>query len=218
MSRTIAVKGVGSLRVKPDYVVIGLELEAKHEVYERAVSLSSEQIEELTQALMKAGFAKDELKTTSFHIRADYRSEQNDKGNYVQVFDGYVCHSGMKLAFDLDMKLLGETLSAIGSLSVQPELNVSFTVKEPEAVNSRLLKAAADNARGKAEILCAASGVTLGQLQRIEYNWSEPAAYSRTAVSADRMAMPMMKNAFRAEMTPEEIELSDSAAFIWELD
>ena len=124
----------------------------------------------------------------------------------------------MKLAFDLDMKLLGETLSAIGSLSVQPELNVSFTVKEPEAVNSRLLKAAADNARGKAEILCAASGVTLGQLQRIEYNWSEPAAYSRTAVSAHRMAMPMMKNAFRAEMTPEEIELSDSAAFIWELD
>ena len=218
MSRTIAVKGVGSLRVKPDYVVIGLELEAKDEVYERAMSLSSEQIEELTQALMKAGFAKDELKTTSFHIRADYRSEQNDKGNYVQVFDGYVCHSGMKLAFDLDMKLLGETLSAIGSLSVQPELNVSFTVKEPEAVNSRLLKAAADNARGKAEILCAASGVTLGQLQRIEYNWSEPAAYSRTAVSADRMAMPMMKNAFRAEMTPEEIELSDSAAFIWELD
>ncbi len=218
MSRTIAVKGVGSLRVKPDYVVIGLELEAKNEVYERAVSLSSEQIEELTQALIKAGFAKEELKTTSFHIRADYRSEQNDKGNYVQVFDGYVCHSGMKLAFDLDMKLLGETLSAIGSLSVQPELNVSFTVKEPEAVNSRLLKAAADNARGKAEILCAASGVTLGQLQRIEYNWSEPAAYSRTAVSADRMAMPMMKNAFRAEMTPEEIELSDSAAFIWELD
>ena len=218
MSRTIAVKGVGSLRVKPDYVVIGLELEAKNEVYERAMSLSSEQIEELTQALIKAGFAKEELKTTSFHIRADYRSEQNDKGNYVQVFDGYVCRSGMKLAFDLDMKLLGETLSAIGSLSVQPELNVSFTVKEPEAVNSRLLKAAADNARGKAEILCAASGVTLGQLQRIEYNWSEPAAYSRTAVSADRMAMPMMKNAFRAERAPEEIELSDSAAFIWELD
>ena len=36
MSRTIAVKGVGSLRVKPDYVVVGLELEAKDEVYERA--------------------------------------------------------------------------------------------------------------------------------------------------------------------------------------
>ena len=62
MSRTIAVKGVGSLRVKPDYVVIGLELEAKNEVYERAMSLSSEQIEELTQALIKVGFTKEELK------------------------------------------------------------------------------------------------------------------------------------------------------------
>ena len=218
MSRTIAVKGVGNLRVKPDYVVIGLELEAKNEVYERAMSLSSDQIGELTQTLMKIGFEKEELKTTSFHIRADYRSEQNDKGNYVQVFDGYVCRSGMKLAFDLDMKRLGETLSAIGSCIAQPELNISFTVKDPEAVNSRLLKAAAENARGKAEVLCAAACAVLGQLQRIEYNWSEAPAYSRMAVSADRAVMPMMKNAFRADMTPEEIELSDSAAFIWEIE
>ena len=41
MSRTIAVKGVGSLRLKPDYVVIGLELEAKDEVYERAMKADS---------------------------------------------------------------------------------------------------------------------------------------------------------------------------------
>jgi uncharacterized protein YggE len=217
MRRTIAVKGVGSLRVKPDLVVIGLELEAKNEVYERVMSLSSEQIEELTDALTAVGFAKEDLKTTSFHVRADYRSEQNDKGMYVQVFDGYVCHSGMKLSFDLDMKRLGETLGTIGSCRAKPELNISFTVKDPEAANSLLLKAAADNARGKAEKLCAASGVSLGELQRIEYNWSELPVFSRTAVSADRAAMPMMKNAFRAEMTPEEIELSDSAAFIWEI-
>ncbi len=217
MSRTIAVKGVGSLRVKPDYVVVGLELETKDEVYERAMSLSSEQIGELTEALKEVGFAKEDLKTTSFHVRAEYRSEQNEKGNYVQVFDGYVCHSGLRLAFDLDLRKLGETISAIGSCKGKPEMNISFTVKEPEAVNSRLLQAAADNARGKAELLCAASGVRLGELQRIEYNWSETPAFSRTAVSADRIAMPMMKNAFRAEMTPEEIELSDSAAFIWEI-
>ena len=217
MSRTIAVKGVGSLRVKPDYVVIGLELETKDEVYERAMALSSEQIEELALALEKAGFKKEDLKTTSFQVRADYRGEQNEKGVYVQIFDGYVCRSGMKLSFDLDMARLGETMSAIGSCRAKPELNISFTVREPEAVNSRLLKAAADNARGKAELLCAASGVTLGQLQRIEYDWSDVRAFSRTAVSADRAAMPMMKNAFRADMTPEEIELSDSAAFIWEI-
>jgi len=96
-------------------------------------------------------------------------------------------------------------------------MSISFTVKEPEAVNRQLLQAAAANARGKAEALCAASGVTLGELQRIEYDWSELRAFSRTAVSADREAMPMMKNAFRANMTPEEIQLSDSAAFVWEI-
>jgi uncharacterized protein YggE len=123
----------------------------------------------------------------------------------------------MKLSFSLDMQRLGVTMSAIGSCRATPEMNISFTVREPEAVNGRLLRAAADNARGKAELLCAASGVSLGQLQRIEYNWSEQPFYSRTSVTADRLAMPMMKNAFRADMTPEEIELSDSAAFIWEI-
>ena len=138
MSRTIAVKGVGSLRLKPDYVVIGLELEAKDEVYERAMSLSSERIDELTKALTEVGFGKDELKTTGFHVRADYRSEQNDKGNYVQVFDGYVCHTSLKLSFDLEMQKLGETISAIGSCRGAPEMNISFTVKEPASrMNAR---------------------------------------------------------------------------------
>ncbi len=217
MSRTIAVKGVGSLRVKPDCIVIGMELEAKDEIYERAMVLSSEQIEELTKALAEAGFEKEDLKTASFSVRTDYRSEQNEKGNYVQVFDGYVCRSSMKLSFAMDMKRLGLVIGAVGSCKAKPEMNISFTVKDPEAVNAQLLQAAADNARGKAQLLCAASGVTLGELQRIEYNWSDIHAFSRTEVNADRLAMPMMKGAFRADMTPEDIQLSDSAAFIWEI-
>ena len=217
MSRTIAVNGTGSIRVMPDQAEIGLELEARDLEYERAVALSSEQIEELGSVLAKLGFAAEELKTGALQIRANYRSVQDEKGNYVQVFDGYICHCSMKLSFALDMKRLGETVSAIGGCRARPEMNIRFTVREPEAVNAQLLKAAADNARGKAELLCAASGVRLGELQRIEYNWNQTSFYSRTSVTADRAVMPMMKNAFRAEMTPEDIELSDSAAFIWEI-
>ena len=216
MSRSIAVNGTGCLRVKPDLAEINLELEARNRDYERAVALSSDQIEEISRLLIACGFKREDLKTSAFRVRTDYRSEQNEKGNYVQVFDGYVCSSSMKLSFDLDMKRLGDIISAISSCSAQPELNIRFTVKEPEAVNARLLKAAAGNARTKAELLCAASGVALGQLQRIEYDWRESPVYSRTAVNADRAVMPMMK-AFHAEMTPEDIELTDSAAFIWEI-
>ena len=217
MDRTIAVNGVGSLSLKPDWVIIGMELEAKDENYERAMALSSERIGELTRAMTEIGFAEDEVKTTALHVRTDFRSEQNEQGRYVQVFDGYVCHSSMKLAFSLDMKRLAETLSAIGACSAQPELNISFTVKEPQAVNAQLLNAAAANARGKAELLCAASGVTLGKLLRIEYDWHELPIRSRTAVNAEAGGLRMMKSAFQADMTPENIELSDSAAFIWEI-
>ena len=54
---------------------------------------------------------------------------------------------------------------------LHPELSIVFTVKDPSAVNKELLKSATANAREKAEILCEASGVELGKLLIIDYNW-----------------------------------------------
>ena len=81
MDRTIAVTGTGSLRVKPDQAERAMELEAKDKDYQRSVALSSEQLEEVTRALTAVGFAKEELKTSAFQVRADYRGEHDDKGN-----------------------------------------------------------------------------------------------------------------------------------------
>ena len=218
MERTISVRGVGSLRKKPDYVTISLELEAKDMDYEKAVAASSGQIEELTAALCAVGFRMEDLKTSSYQVRTEYRSEQDENRNYRQVFDGYVCRTGMRLAFDFSVLRLGEALSAVGACSVRPELNIAFTVKDPAAAHGELLRAAAANAREKAEILCEASGVRLGKLLRVEYDWSDPAVRSRTSVSAETADLRMMKNAFQADMVPEDVELSDSAGFTWEIE
>ena len=218
MKRTIAVQGVGNLRRKPDQVEIGLSLETRDLQYDKAMSLSSERIDALNAALRAAGFGKDDLKTSAFNVRTEYRSEQDDKGRYHQVFDGYVSRTEMHLVFPLDMKKLGETLSAIGEAGVDPELNIRFTVKDPGEVYAELLREAAANARGKAEALCAASGVKLGKLQKINYNWAEPPLVSPTRVEAAMGSLRMMKNSFQADMTPEDIQLSDSAAFVWELE
>ncbi|MBR4692906.1 MAG: SIMPL domain-containing protein [Oscillospiraceae bacterium] len=147
MERTISVRGVGSLRKKPDYVTISLELEAKDMDYEKAVAASSGQIEELTAASCAVGFRMEDLKTSSYQVRTEYRSEQDENRNYRQVFDGYVCRTGMRLAFDFSVLRLGEALSAVGACSVRPELNIAFTVKDPAAAHGELLRAAAANAR-----------------------------------------------------------------------
>ena len=44
-------------------------------------------------------------------------------------------------------------------------------MKDATAINEEMLRSATANAKKKAEILCEASGVTMGDLIAIDYNW-----------------------------------------------
>ena len=170
MAKTITVKGVGKVSTRPDQILLTLNTEARDKEYEAAVEQASRQSEALTAAVKSAGFAQEELKTTRFNISTEYESVRDDQGNYRQVFCGYQCSQGFRLAFPLEMSRLGQVLSAIAASGTQPELHISFTVKDPTAIRAALLQSAAANARQSAEVLCAAAGTKLGQLLSIDYN------------------------------------------------
>jgi Uncharacterized conserved protein len=221
MNRTITVRGVGTAKTKPDQIIVSIDLNAKDMDYEKAIFLADDKIERLTSALCAVGYEKDALKTVNFNVNTSYQGYHDDKGMYRQVFDGYIVNHSLKLAFDFSNERLGETLTAIASCDTQPQLNISFTVKDPAGIKEALLKSAAENAKSKAELLTAASGVRLGQLINIDYNWGEVNTFSRTrfnAMDEAEEAKPMMR-AFgaSANFTPEDISSSDSAAFTWEI-
>ena len=96
--------------------------------------------------------------------------------------------------------------------------SIAFTVKDPSAVNKKLLKSATINAREKAEILCEASNVALGDLLAIDYNWGELNVVSRTEYMLDEkcLAMPMGAMA-DMDIEPDDIDVSDTATFVWEI-
>ena len=216
MERMITVKGVGRAMVKPDQVVIRLNFEARGKNYDRAMALSARQVADLKQALMNAGFAEDALKTTDYDIRTDYDRIRDKNGNYTNVFAGYVCSHSAKLSFDWTTELLSAAFGAIAVGGVEPTIHVDFTVKNPGAVNEMILQDAAQNAKQKAEILCRAAGVSLGQLQDIQYNWGEINLYAQTKYSAeDCLAMTCAPGDIAIE--PDDIQASDTATFIWEI-
>lgn len=114
-------------------------------------------------AAVSAGHSKDALKTINFGVSSEYDSVRNSKGTYQRVFVGYNCSYNTRLSFDFDRDMLERTLNAIAESKAEPELSIRFTVRDGSAVKSALLKAAAENAREKAQILCRASGVELGR-------------------------------------------------------
>lgn len=214
--RTITVKGIGAVSVKPDLIVLRLSMETAEYEYDAAMKAAAEKIDFLNKALEAAGFEKKSAKTADFRVRADYDRLNDGKGNYTSVFMGYKCRHELKIEFDFDTKRLAKALSEISKCIAKPEISIDFTVKDSSAVSGELLKAAAKNAREKAEILCAASGAKLGELLSIDYNWGELHLYSETDYDVEGKCM-MLGAADDMDIEPEEIKARDTATFAWEI-
>lgn len=217
MPRTITVKGTGKISAKPDYVTLSMLLESQNPSYEQAMELATKHIAELTDALTGVGFAKEDLKTTNFNVRTDYSNVQDKNGKWKKVFNGYVVTHNLNLEFDFNMDKLSMTLAAIADCEAHPQLSVAFTIKDPTSIKEELLRAAAANAKQKAEILCAASGVKLGSLTNIDYNWSEINIHSNTRYEDNCLRGAAVMSAKSIDIAPEDIDLNDTATFVWEI-
>lgn len=214
--RTITVKGVGNLSVKPNYITLSMTIEEIAPDYSRAMKAAAKRIALIQNAAVQNGFQKEDVKTASFHVDTRYESVKDCQGNYKQEFVGYACVYRLKFSFDFDTKHLSAVISSIAECDAKPELSIAFTVKDPMAVHEDLLVAAAENAKSKAEILCRASGYTLGELAKIDYNFDELNLLSRTNCDAESSFMAMSRCAM-PEIEPENIEVSDSVSFTWEI-
>lgn len=217
MEKTITVKGTGNISVTPDLTIISLTLKSLDKDYDKSMEEASQKLSDLQDAISEIGFAKTDLKTTRFNVSTEYDSVRDKNGNYKSVFVGYSCIQGLKLEFDFDTKVLSKVLSAIARRIAEPELNISFSVKDKAAVNEALLESAAANAKKKAEILTKASGVKLGELININYSWAELDVYSDTRYDMEAKCM-CASDSVNMDITPDDIEVGDSATFVWTIE
>ena len=216
MPRTITVKGIGTASVKPDFIAVTMNIVSKDKEYVKSVENANKRIEMLQNAVVSSGFAKEDLKTLAFNVSTNYEGETDEHGRYRNVFAGYVCRYTLKLSFDMDAKRLAQTLTAISESGANAEFSIKFTVKYPERVSAELLVSATENARQKAEVLCAASGAKLGMLIKINYDWTDVNVFSPSVYKME-MERGVAVTGAVPEFEPENIESNDSAVFIWEI-
>ena len=212
--RKIHIIGRGRAAKSPDFVVLSLSLSARNSEYADAVTVGSQQIEMLRESIVEAGFSADDLKTTDFNVETVYeREEFRDGGSkrFREVFGGFECHHELKLSFDFDNEKLSAALERITACLSQPKISVAFTVKDTAAFSDALLKSAAKDAKRKAKILCAASGVTLGKLLEINYVPAEIPLRREVLLST------APKNA-DFDFQPDDVSGEVAVDFIWEIE
>ena len=107
--RTITVKGVGSLNLKADYIKIAIYLDEKSKDYQEGYANFTKHINELQNSIIKAGFNKSDLRTSSIDIKADYDTVKKN-GSYVRVLLGYQYFTKMIISFDIDSEKFNNIL------------------------------------------------------------------------------------------------------------
>ena len=220
--RTIRVTGKGNLKVKPDMTRITISLEGTFPEYGEALRRSAEDTEKMKDLLTGFGFGRTDLKTLNFNVETEYESYK-EHGAYKQRFVGYKYHHLMKVEFASDNDRLGKVLYALANCPVKPEFRLSYTVKDPEAAKNELLGRAIADAKEKSSVLTKAAGVTLKDIQSIDYSWGqinfEVQPMNRMLMAEECCEAPSAAyGSYDMDIEPDDIEVSDTVTVIWEIE
>ena len=218
--RTIRVTGKGTVKLRPDLTRLTLTLQGTDEDYGAVLKKSAEDTETLRGVLEQLGFDREAMKTVQFNVDTVYEGYQDEKGVYRNRFVGYQFQHTLKLEFPMDNELLGRTLYVLAHCGAKPEFRIGYTLSDPESAKNALLSQAVRDARAKAEVLTAAAGVTLGDVLSVDYALGEPnlvAQPMRKMMLADNAAAECQTAGYDMDITPDDIQVSDSVTVIWEI-
>ena len=213
--KTIRVTGTAQLSLRPDVTVVTMTLQGAEQEYSAALNRASREAETLRDVLERLSFKREELKTLSFHVNAEYEGYE-EAGVWKQRFTGYRFEHMLKVSFDPENERLGEVLTALANSAVSPMLQLSYTVKDPETAKKALLSQAVADARGKALLLAEASGARLKALQSVDHAAAEPSFDARATHLLD--AAMSAKGRIEMNLEPDDLTITDYVTCVWEME
>ena len=203
--KTIKVLGKGNVTCPPDTVVLSFKIESKSGDYASCLKDLNSRTDDLRSSVRDVTDGKGVLKTADYSIRTESKYE---KGH--SVFIGYSASHRLQIEFPVDTSLLNRVLNAIAKGYSGAEIRISFTVKNKDALKKRVLQDAVRVAKQNASTIAEAAGVKLGELQYIDYSWSEVRISQR---EYDICESPAADN--DADIDPEDVQADDSVTLVY---
>ena len=223
MERTIRVTGKGKISVKPDMIRLRITQEAVERTYEGAILESADKKGNLSDALSKIGFKREELKTLYFNVDSEYESYRDKQDCWRRRLVGYKYTHRMKLEFPADNEILGRVLGVLVKCPGKPEFSIEYTIANPEASKNELLGNAVADSKAKAEVLTKAAGVSLKDIQTIDYSWGEIEFVTRPI--NDMMLGECCEASMAKESTfvdldieADDIDVTDTVTVVWTIE
>ncbi len=220
--RTIKVRGNSTLKIKPTLMRVSIEIKGLKKEFDNIVSKSAKDTETIKGVVEKLEFKREDLKTRSFDIQADYESYRDENGDYKSRFIGYKYTHDMYIEFPIDNKLLGNLLYALVKSGIEPKFKVGYTILDSEKAKYRntLIENSVKNASEKAKILVKSANVSLGDIISIDYLDNKIDYYDEVGDYAANKMMSyaaVSEDTYNFDIEADDMVISDSVNMIWEI-
>ncbi len=157
----ITVSGTGETRISADTAVISMGVSARDRDVLKAQQTVNEHIAKIRQALLDCGVAEENINTDYMSIYAIY--DYDEDVERVQAYS-----ASMTLAVKVtDMEIVGKVIDEAFAAGANTLNGISFSASDTDAARDESLKAAAAEARAKAEVLAEASGLKITGIETV---------------------------------------------------
>lgn len=207
---SLSVRGQATLSLPADQLNISLGVVSQGKSAKDALTANNTQMNDLIQALEKAGLSESDYQTGRFSIRPLYNERpRNAEPDWSPKIIGFEVHNSLDVTTD-QIDKAGSFIDAATSAGANSIDNIQFQISEPQKHRDELIQAAARNAIEDAKSLSQAAGVKLVRINAISIN--DP-----------QIAVPrqFMMKSVAAESTPivaGDVEMSASVTVIYQID
>ena len=165
LNNTIFVSGSATAHTKTDKVIISLGVETTDKTAEKALLSNSKLMNKVMDALKQSGVQQNETSTSAFSIKPNYNySKYGDRGN----LSGFTVSNSIQIESS-SINNVSQWIDTAVQAGANTVNDVYFSVSEEKLQNIKnmLLKEAVANAKTKADIVAAASGLNIAGIKSI---------------------------------------------------
>jgi uncharacterized protein len=196
-TRGITVNASGDVETTPDRAALELGVQTNAANAKAALAQNAERLNQVLDALRKAGVAKDDLQTSNVSLWPQHDPDGN-------TVTGYQVQN--TVAAELDVAKAGDAIDAAVAAGANVVGGPSLSVGERDALYRKALKNAVEAARAKAEAIADAAGVKVGRVTAVVespgYEEPPPMPYAmRAADAAESTPIEPGKQAIEATVT-----------------
>ena len=170
--RKLSVSGLGVVYLTPDIVYINIGVNTQRENAAEAVEINKEQTSAVIQAIKDFGVDAKDIRTTNFSI---WSNPQYDEFGQVKGSNYSVDNTVNVTVRDLDK--LGDLLEAAIQAGANSIYSIQFDVEDKTEATKQARAQAVEDAKLEAQELADAAGISLVQIEDINYFESSPTPY-----------------------------------------